>query len=129
MASHQDWEPVTIKKITKTAKTSTTSTSSSHPHVSKAQSILANDFDPAHSLPKIQTSTRELSQAIQIARMAKKSTTDPEKVMTQSELDNLCRFPKNTIRDYENGTAPIVGPQIDIMNRILGVKLPRPPKP
>ena len=122
----QDWETVTIKK---TPKSVTGAGTASHTYVSKAQSTLANDFDPAHAAPKIQTSTRELGQAIQMARMAKKSASDPEKVMTQTELDNLCRFPKNTVRDYENGSAPIIGPQIDAMNRMLGVKLPRPPKP
>ena len=121
----QDWTTVTIKK---TPKPVSGSSAPKITYTSKAQSALANDFDPEHSVPKIQTSTRELGQAIQMARMAKKSPSNPEKVMTQSELDNLCRFAKNTVRDYENGTAPIIGPQIDAMNRMLGVKLPRPPK-
>jgi putative transcription factor len=63
-------------------------------------------------------STVELGKKIQTARVAKN--------MKQVDLDKVCNFPRNTIRDYENSTCVTKQDQITKMERALGVKLPRP---
>lgn len=78
-----------------------------------------NDYDPENiDVPVV--SNRDLCIALQKARQNKN--------ITQSELDKMCNFPKNTVRDYENGSAIIHVAQIMKMNTALGVKLPRPVK-
>ena len=63
---------------------------------------------------------RNLSKAIQQARMAKK--------MTQKELATKMNEKPQVVGEYENGKAIPNGQIISKMERILGVKLPRPGK-
>lgn len=63
---------------------------------------------------------KNLSKAIQQARMAKK--------MTQKDLATKCNEKPQVIGEYENGKAIPNGQIISKMERILGVKLPRPGK-
>lgn len=131
--SHQDWKPVVInRKSTPTTITNDTGRSSNETNKSsivtsrstgpnKNDAMLprkvVKDFDP-ENMTKPTTSNLELSKAIQTARCAKN--------MKQTDLDNACSFPKNTVRDYENGSAKINHAQINKMITVLGVTLPRP---
>jgi ribosome-binding protein aMBF1 (putative translation factor) len=45
--------------------------------------------------------------------------------MTQKQLDQKCQFPPNTCNSWEAGKACPTGPQINILHRILGIKLER----
>merc|ERR1719310_2259469 len=63
---------------------------------------------------------KSLSKAIQQARMAKK--------MTQKELATKINEKPQVIGEYENGKAIPNGQIIVKIERILGVKLPRPGK-
>ena len=63
---------------------------------------------------------KSLSKAIQQARMAKK--------MTQKELATKINEKPQVVGEYENGKAIPNGQLIAKMERILGVKLPRPGK-
>lgn len=93
----------------------------------KVSKTVATNFDP-NSIQKIVTSNQDLAKAIQIARTKTKSRTDPLRSMNQSELDNACALPKNTVRDYENGTAQYIPEQVNAMSRVLATALPRPSK-
>lgn len=122
----QDWNEIVLrKKKTKQeqirdgeVKTVTKKTSNK-----KNNQIIgsraANDFDP-ENIEKLVTSNRDLGIAIMNARNAKN--------MKQSDLDQRCNFPKNTVQNYENGKATVVPSQINTLERVLGVKLPRPKK-
>jgi ribosome-binding protein aMBF1 (putative translation factor) len=106
---HQDWEERILKK--KIVKKQT----NNHRKVNRG----ANDFDP-ENVKKPIMSNKELGSAIQKARTAKN--------FTQSQLDQMCNFPKNTIKNYEQGKAIVKPNELNKLNRILGVKLPRPKK-
>jgi ribosome-binding protein aMBF1 (putative translation factor) len=47
------------------------------------------------------------------------------KNLTQEELNTKCNFPKNTIKDYENCIAIVNTQQLNKLNNILDVVLPR----
>jgi len=69
---------------------------------------------------KISKVDKNLSKAIQQARMAKK--------MTQKDLATKINEKPQVVGEYENGKAVPNGQIISRMERILGVKLPRPGK-
>jgi putative transcription factor len=126
----QDWEkrvikkgaPKTIEEKLKTGaavKISRQGPNKQDTGATILSSKVANDFDP-ENISKPATSTLELKLALQQARTAKK--------WTQTKLDQACNFPSGTVKDYENGTAVISPIQLNKMNTVLGVKLPRPSK-
>lgn len=130
----QDWETVVIQrektkeeKIKSGEVDTVRRQQTANSHTVTVSKKLANDFDP-ENIQKVATSTHELGQAIASARSNLKSRSNPDRTMTQSELDQVCQFPKNTVRDYENGTGKIVSGQLNTLNRVLGVVLPRPKK-
>lgn len=106
--SHQDLKTVVIKRKTKTNRNYTGNGKKQH-----------NEFDPDRP-SKVKVSNRTLANAIQKARTEKK--------MSQTDVDNACNFPKNTVRNYENCKAVINPNQLNKLNRLFGVKLPRPRK-
>ena len=134
--SHQDWDSVILKKHEtnpqkKKKATDIDQSSMVRRQTSNSPAIKVNsqkviyEFDPENvSAPT--TSTHELGIAIQQARIAENNKL--KKNLTQIELDNLCAFPKNTVRDYENGSAIVNPEQLNKINRVLGIKLPRPHK-
>jgi hypothetical protein len=125
----QDFEPLVLRKSGSKTGSGTGAGSGSKPaqsHEAKVANKLASDFSDVTNTVVI--TPRELGLAIQQARMALKSRTDPTKTMTQTELNQHCGFPANTIKNYETCAAVIVPTQIDKLNRVLGVKLPRPDK-
>lgn len=77
-------------------------------------------------LVKPVTSTHDMALQIQRARLAKDVG---GKVMTQSDLDKACGFPKGTVAKYENSTAIVNPLETQKMSRILGVQIKNPPKP
>jgi ribosome-binding protein aMBF1 (putative translation factor) len=123
----QDWKPVVLKKKKteedkKKKESGETVRKNIQPNKQSTSTMNkkdANDFDPENIVKPV-TSTKDLGIEIQKARLAKG--------LTQVALNNLCNFPSNTIRDYENGSAKVMAEQINTMNRILEVKLPRPSK-
>jgi ribosome-binding protein aMBF1 (putative translation factor) len=97
--SHQDWNTVTIGKVTKTNE----NTQTPKPHVSKPSTgikvekvIDPNDPDGEPETRPVMI-THTLSQQIQQARMAKG--------MTQKELANALSIPVAVINEYERGDA------------------------
>lgn len=106
---------------------SVTSTSLTKPisHTSKATRTVLHDFDPENA-PSVVYTSNDLSSSIKTARNIKLMPSG--EVMTQAELDKACGLPKNTVRDYENGTATYNAEHINKIARVLGVNLPRPKK-
>ena len=87
--------------------------------VSTINAKLVNDFEAVGSVLKPHL---ELCQSIQKGRL----THQPP--LTQHDLDKLCNFPLNTIKNYENGTAKYVSEHVTRMERVLKIRLPRPKK-
>ena len=106
--SHQQWDKVVLSKKPKP--------NNFHSQNEKKSN---DNFDPDQQT-NITISNKTLAIAIQKARAEKK--------ITQTEVDRSCNFPKNTVRDYENCKAVINSNQLNKLNRVFGVKLPRPKK-
>jgi len=97
-----DFEPMVLHKKIKSKSQNNT----------KYQKL--NDFENDE---KINIADRELARAIQMGRISKN--------LTQEELNTKCNFPKNTIKNYENCIAIVNTQQLNILNNILDVVLPR----
>ena len=97
-----DFEPMILHKKIKSKSQNNT----------KYQKL--NDFE---NNEKINIADRELARAIQMGRISKN--------LTQEELNKKCNFPKNTIKNYENCIAIVNTQQLNILNNILDVVLPR----
>lgn len=110
----QDWKPVQITstKGTVAAKTIAHTLHKVAPEVAHARKI-----DSADAPQKLKTLTPESRQELVKKRI------DMEK--SQQQLNQLCCFPPNTIRDLEAGKLhPTIG-QLNTLNRVLkaGLKL------
>jgi ribosome-binding protein aMBF1 (putative translation factor) len=110
----QDWTPTTITstKATAAAKTAASANRKIAPEVAHARKI-----EHADGPVKSKQLTPESRQEIVNTRAAMKKS--------QVELNQLCSFPVNTIREIEAGRlAPSIG-QLNTLNRVLktGLKL------
>lgn len=111
--SQQDWSSVVIKSSvakplvggTKTPVKLTTTTAA---HTSRK-------VDEATEPIKMKELSQESRQSIMSARAESKRT--------QVELNQLCKFPVNTIREIEAGRLTPGSNQINIINRILKLQL------
>ena len=82
-------------------------------------SVNARKIEESDEL-KLKKVDKSLSKAIQQARMAKK--------MTQKDLATKINEKPQVVGEYESGKAVPNGQLISKMERVLGVKLPRPGK-
>lgn len=136
----QDWEEVRIKKRIpknsteqkteqktrdknepRTVLRNTSPNASSTMKVSK--SVLNDSADP-ETLPTVLMTNDSLSTAMKKARNAKIMPNGLP--MTQTDLDKAAQVPKNTVRDYENGSAVYNSDHVNKIAQALGVTLPRP---
>jgi len=129
---HQDWKQVVITKKAPRAAASTASASGPAKKFSAGsnrQSGPLSDFKKIEEsdITKLVTSTRDMGLTIQRARMALSEKTG--KSVLQTDLDNMCGFPRGTVASYENGTAIVNPLQTQKMSLILGVPIKNPPKP
>jgi len=109
---HQDWEPVTVRSaaaITSAAK------KSSGPTLSEAAQS-ARKLDAA-DVGKLKMLTGKSRSEMAQARVAKG--------LTQKQLDQRGQFPANSCNSWEAGKVCPSGPQINILHRLLGIKLER----
>ena len=106
--TYQNWEKTVLTKSAVKPKR--------YPRTEKKS---VDNFDPEHQT-NTTVSNKTLASAIQKARAEKK--------MSQSDLDRKCNFPKNTVRNYENCKAVVKPNELNKLNRVLNVKLPRPKK-
>ena len=126
--NYQDWKPVAFSRTPEYKKNGLKNdnfVAQRRTSTTMLPKKLCSDFDP-ENMQKVVVSTRDLANAIRIARAKLPSSSNPTESMTQMELDKMCCFPANTIKNYENCTAKIVPEQLNKLNRVLHVVLPRP---
>jgi ribosome-binding protein aMBF1 (putative translation factor) len=105
---HQNWDPVIIRS--KTAVTA--AKKHSGPNVSEAARKLE-----AADVGKLKMLTGKSRSEMAQARVAKG--------FTQKQLDQRGQFPANSCNSWEAGKVCPTGPQINILHRLLGIKLER----
>lgn len=115
----QDWTPITIQSRAAAApgSSSANSRAAAVAHRATAESASARKLADADAPLKIKTFTPASRQEIVARRAAMKKS--------QVELNQMCSFPPNTIREIEAGRlAPTIG-QLNTLNRVLktGLKL------
>ena len=109
---HQNWELVTLRS---TKAVATEAKKHSGPNVSEAVHA-ARKLDAA-DVGKIKMLTSKSRSEMAQARVAKG--------FTQKQLDQRGQFPANSCNSWEAGKVCPTGPQINILHRILGIKLER----
>jgi len=107
---HQDWTPVKISSA-------------------KAGLKLATDSERSHAMPNSKK-VLEQSEIGTFKVLSGKSRSDMAqarvaKGMTQKQLDQRGQFPANSCNSWESGKVCPSGPQINILHRLLGIKLER----
>ena len=109
---HQNWEPVIVRS---TKAIATEVKKSLGPKLSEtAQAARKLENSDVTKLKMLSGKSRsEMAQA----RVAKG--------MTQKQLDQRGQFPANSCNSWEAGKICPSGPQINILHRILGIKLER----
>jgi ribosome-binding protein aMBF1 (putative translation factor) len=113
---HQDWTTVILKK-NKSNDTGNIK-KSTPPKTGLGIKIKNLEDNESEKLQSIPTSTKEMGKEIKIGRETKE--------MGQRDLDKLCNFPANTIRNYENGSAVVVPGQLSKINKVLGTRIKKP---
>ncbi len=109
--SDQDWEPVVIRSSGAATAAKKVAGNKVAPEVAHARKILNSEIAKPKQLAP------ESRQEIVTTRAAMKKS--------QVELNQLCNFPVNTIREIEAGRlCPTIG-QLNTLNRVLktGLKL------
>ncbi len=120
---HQDWVPLTISRSGSAAASKPLGAApgpTARPKVSQEARQKAKIAD-AEGPVKQKVLAPESRQAIVNFRVGP----DAPQKRTQAELNSLCGFPPNTIRDIEAGKlTPSIG-QLNTLNRVLkaGLKL------
>ena len=99
---NQDWDPITIQRASKTSAKVV-------PRVSAEVRSNAKLAETEIPKPK-QLSPESRTEMVQ-RRVAMGHN--------QVQLNNLCQFPLNTIRDIESGKAPPSPGQLNVLNRVL----------
>lgn len=136
---HQDWEPVVLRKRatttnkksandgtgTKTVLRNSSPNANATNTVKHPKNILNDSTNPdPETLPTVLMTNTNLSSAMKTARNSKIMPNGLP--MTQSDLDKASQVPKNTVRDYENGSAIYCADHVNKIARTLNVTLPRP---
>ena len=104
----QDWEPLTITSAK--AQQQKAVALASRPKVSQ-QAAQARKLDSADVPVRTKVLEPASRQAIVAFRVAQKKT--------QAEMNAMCSFPPNTIRDIEAGKLTPSAGQLNTLNRIM----------
>ena len=110
--SHQDWTPVTIEAAR---------VKPGH-RVVKDQVVYS---DQASELRKIENSEAAKPKVLTPASRILMATARAGKKLLQKDIDRLGSFPLNSCNSWESGRICPNSQQIQILHRILGVKLER----
>ena len=111
---HQDWKPVTIRSASAVTAAKKT-VQQSGPKVSEGVHTVRKL--EATEIGKLKILTGKSRSEMAQARVAKG--------MTQKQLDQRGQFPANSCNSWEAGKVCPSGPQINILHRLLGIKLER----
>jgi ribosome-binding protein aMBF1 (putative translation factor) len=115
----QDWNTVVIhKKKTKKDKTHDGPTVLQKRVTFPTFSKKILESDEIHAQEHV---SKSMSDQIKTARNAMRKPDGS--IVTQSDLNNMCAFPPNTIRDFENGTAVPDPNKVNKLSKILKVQL------
>jgi ribosome-binding protein aMBF1 (putative translation factor) len=109
---HQDWTTITLRS---TKAVATEAKKNLGPNVSEAVHA-ARKLDAA-DVGKLKMLTGKSRSEMAQARVAKG--------FTQKQLDQRGQFPANSCNSWEAGKVCPTGPQINILHRLLGIKLER----
>lgn len=117
----QDWKTVVLhkqpnKNDKKNAKNGTTVLEKRMP-----QPEFSKKFAESDEIHKPKQVSKSMSDQIRTAREAMRNPDGS--VVTQSDLNKMCAFPPNTIRDFENGTAVPDSNKVNKLSKILKVQL------
>jgi len=107
---HQDWAPVKISSA-------------------KAGLKLEADSERNRAIPSSKKTVEE-SEIGKFKVLSGRSRSDMAqarvaKGFTQKQLDQRCQFPSGTVNGWEAGKTCPTGPQVNILHRVLGIKLER----
>ena len=109
---NQDWTPVTIKKNSSNGGNGSSSNGSS--------SLVPRQAIPGSAaLRKLETT--DFGKVKQLSVESRNEIVQKRVALgkNQVQLNQDCRFPVNTIRDFENGRLCPTGAQLNMLNRIL----------
>jgi hypothetical protein len=108
---HQDWAPLTISNKAAPKKTVTAAPVKISSEAAHARKIA--DADAPIKLKQLSTQSRQ--------DMVRARTEGLKK--TQVELNQMCRFPPNTIREIEAGKLTPSGGQLNVLSQQLRIPL------
>jgi len=108
---HQDWATVTLRSSTAVLAAK----KSSGPKVS----------DIVHATRKLEATEQGKLKILTPKSRSEMAQARVAKGMTQKQLDQRGQFPANSCNSWEAGKICPSGPQINILHRILGIKLER----
>jgi len=113
--SHQDWSPMTIRSAgaVREARAATVASVSAARSAAAAAAAEREDGPPKPTHRTLSAESR--------AELVRLRTT--ERKLTQVQLNTLCSFPPNTIRDFESGKIAPTPTQLNVLNRILHAAL------
>lgn len=111
---HQDWTPVIVRS-TQAISTAKKTVQNLGPKVSEA----------VHAARKLENSDVGKLKMLTGKSRSEMAQARVAKGMTQKQLDQRGQFPANSCNSWEAGKMCPSGPQINILHRLLGIKLER----
>ena len=109
---HQDWAPLTISSKAAVA----VAKKAAAPIKVSSEAVHARKIADADAPIKLkQLSSESRQNMIQVRTQTLKKT--------QAELNQLCQFPPNTIRDIEAGKLTPSNGQLNVLSRVLKISL------
>lgn len=109
---HQNWEPVIIRSASAVSITAKKNLGPKLSETAQAARKLENS-----DIGKLKMLTGKSRSEMALARVAKG--------LTQKQLDQRGQFPANSCNSWEAGKMCPSGPQLNVLHRILGIKLER----
>lgn len=113
-SNRQDWEPVVFSKSKTREKSKPKKSYQNNASGSSRKAQADGD------IPNVRKGGKSLANAIRDARN--------NLGLSQTQLNQKCSLPKNTVQSYENGTATYNAQHVNKLSRVLKVPLPRPQK-
>jgi ribosome-binding protein aMBF1 (putative translation factor) len=107
---HQDWNPVIVRSVT---AISSAAKKNSGPTLS----------DAVHATRKLENSDVGKLKMLTGKSRSEMAQARVAKGLTQKQLDQRGQFPANSCNSWEAGKVCPSGPQINILHRLLGIKL------
>ena len=112
----QDWNKLTIHNPKATIKNKVTFA---------APTPQGRVSEQVHSARKVENSETMKLKTLSTKTRSELAQARTTKGFTQRQLDQRCQFPANTTNSWESGKTCPTGPQINILHRVLGIKLER----